>query len=120
MLIGCVFLVLGYIINAQKIRLTRWAAQAYNNGKGGYATITAIKNTNLQHNNRRVKEYIFTYYLGTLEYKFRFKSAYHRQLKTRQQHLIFILPEDPNVVFVPFLFFKNIERFENENKDELV
>lgn len=110
--IGAGFFLIGYLINRKKWRMAKWALRVSKDGIPGTATISKITNTGMEHNSRRVKQYRFSYTYANQTFEFEYNSAYHRFLNLNDTHKIFFLPDEPKVVFVPILYFKDENRFD--------
>ena len=88
----------------RKVRTVKYGSYVLRNGIKTEAEISHIMKTNIEHNNRTVKEYTFQYEANGRKHYYKFHSAFKRQLQIRDKMTIFYLEDDPQMSFIPRLY----------------
>ncbi|MDW3196337.1 MAG: hypothetical protein R8G66_28445 [Cytophagales bacterium] len=103
-LLALILLAIGGFFVNRKVRMVKNGSYILRYGMKTEAEITRISNTNLEHNNRTVKEYIFQYVANGRTHHYEYRSAFRRYLKEGDSMAIFYLEDDPKMAFIPRLY----------------
>ena len=108
-LMGLVFIGVGAFFINRKINTMKTGLAVLRHGLKTTAEITNIENTNIEHNDRRVKEYNFQYEANGKLFNYQYQSAYKRHLEVGDKMTLFYLENNPKISFIPQLYNLRID-----------
>ena len=107
--LGLIFLAVGIFFVKRKLQTMKTGFHVLRHGVKTEAILTTISNTNLQHNNRIVKEYNFQYEANGKRLNYKYQSAYRRHLQVGNKMTLFFIEDNPKLSFIPKLYNLDIK-----------